>query len=96
MNTINFIRTKYEDFSGASYGFRAYDSYGAVYTNGDESPMPTDDYTFFEIIRQNGSLIYRVEDDGPPRVRSQAIKAAAMSQAEELQITRDRLLLHQQ
>lgn len=55
MNTINFIRTKYEDFNGAAYGFRAYDDYGAVYSNNDETPMPTDDKDFLEIIRQNGS-----------------------------------------
>ncbi len=55
-NTVNFIRTKFEDYQGVDYGWRAYDDYNQVYDNNGESPMPADDKEFFETIRNNGSV----------------------------------------
>ncbi len=52
-------------------------------------------YLLVEILRKNDQLVYRIEDNGPSRARREAIRAATASPAEELQITRDRLMLHQ-
>ena len=52
-------------------------------------------YLLVEISKKNDQLIYKIEDNGPSRARREAIRAATASPAEELQITRDRLMLHQ-
>ncbi len=48
-----------------------------------------------EISKKGDLLVYKIEDNGPSRARREAIRAATASPAEELQITRDRLMLHQ-
>ena len=52
-------------------------------------------YLLVEILKKNDLLVYKIEDNGPSRARREAIRAATASPAEELQITRDRLMLHQ-
>lgn len=52
-------------------------------------------YLLVEISKKNDQLVYKIEDNGPSRARREAIRAATASPAEELQITRDRLMLHQ-
>lgn len=52
-NRVSFIRTEFKDYSGTSYGFRAYDDYGTSYNNLLESPATTDDKEFMAHVREN-------------------------------------------
>lgn len=60
-NQVTFVRTKFEDYSGVSYGWRAYDDYESSYNNNNVTPMPEDDEEFFNIVRLDGGAAYMID-----------------------------------
>ncbi len=52
---ITFIRTQFTDYTGTSYGYRAYDGYEQVYSNTFESKPSEDDREFFNQVSEDGA-----------------------------------------
>ena len=50
-NRVSIIRTKFEDHTGVSYGWRIADNYGSAYCNLAEAPIEDDLQLVIDIIQ---------------------------------------------